>query len=106
MLLGTEFYQLVEAMIGKTTKRRVSKARKAKKCVRTDCNEPQKPGGRGLCKCHSNKFDYARKLAKKAGRAALRKFEREEVKAGRVLPSRRGCSDKNDYKVRAIECAG
>lgn len=101
LLLGSDFYEVVEAMMTKAVKKRVKAKAKVKKCIRKDCTNPQAPGCRELCTHHSNQFEYGRKLAKKRGVTVLKKYERDEVAAGRVAPSRRGQRSTNDYKQRA-----
>lgn len=101
-MFDREFYELIGSMMAKSVKKRTRKAAKAKKCIRKDCHDPAEPGRRDVCKKHWNQFDYGRRLAKAKGPAALRKYEREEVADGRIGPSHRGCSCKNDYKARVI----
>lgn len=104
-MFTAEFYELVTSMMATTTKRRIRKADRAKKCIVPGCCEPQVRGRRDVCKTHWNQFDYGRKLAKKKGAAALKRYEREEVRAGRIGPAHRGssCDCKNQYKTRAVQ---
>lgn len=101
-MFGKDFYDLIESMMPKRKRKQSKRANKAQKCIRSDCNEPRKAGCRDACGHHYNQFEYGRRLAKARGPAALRKYERDEVAACRIGPSKRGCSCKNDYKARAI----
>jgi hypothetical protein len=101
MNLGREFYEIVASMMTKSAIKRARKRVKVAVCIIEGCCAPQKQGGRGLCKLHWNQFDYARRLASRRGMAALRRFEREEIEAGRVAPSRRGQWSCNCFVEKA-----
>ena len=102
-MFDADFYQLIESMMAKSIKRRVRRAVKAAKCIRDGCDRPAEPGCRDACKQHYNQFDYGRRIAKKQGAAALKRFEKTEVAEGRIGPSHRGSNEKNDYKLRVVK---
>jgi len=68
----------------------VKKKTKAATCL--CCDSPARIGYRGLCSLHYWQFNYScRKRRSKTARAA---FEAEQIRLGRVLPSRRGVHGK------------
>ena len=95
---------LIEALMSRATKQRVSKSKKRAVCVHRGCPNKADHGCRGCCKHHYNQFDYAcRVIERSKGKHARMLFDAKEVAAGNVLPSARGKhSKRNPYLDRAV----
>lgn len=76
-------------------------------CVQ--CDQPAVIGCRGLCAYHHGQFKYARAQSacgcrtKKQVDDAKEEFDKEQVRLGRILPSRQGKHSKrgeNPFRVK------
>lgn len=109
MELSTQALLEMLAMVhGRKAKKQVKAKAESKSCL--CCELPAVHGHRGLCTYHYGQFIDARNSDERVVKAktpkqvedAKKKFDDEQVEAGRILTSRRGKHPKtpNPFKVR------
>lgn len=78
--------------MAKTAKAKKNIKAKTAECTCLLCDRPADPKRRGLCSFHYHQFDNAKRKLPKKKQAD---FDREQVRAGRILESRKGNQPKS-----------